>query len=552
MATRLPATHRTSPRQAGRTPDVGLSLGTQASYAWFRKGSAAMQCLLAHDAGTGGNKAVLVDADGQVLATAFAPYPVRHPHPDWAEQSPEDWWRAVVTTTRMVMEQSGAAPGDVLAIAHTTQLLGIVPMAADGRPLRPAIIWLDGRAPEQAERIMRRFLGRRVFAAVAGAELSGKDGLAKLLWLKENEPDVYRQMACFLDVNGYLIHRATGRQVMEWSGASAVAFDLTKKDWLRGVIRHIGLDQTKFPPLVRSIDAVGGLTAAAARECGLLEGTPVFGGGGDAQGAAVGAGAVGEGEGHIYLGTSGWVGVVTRKSPTGRHGVVAMQSAEPERALLFAEMETAGACLKWVADQFYRAEQADPTVGNVYALMDRLVQEVPAGAGSLICTPWMFGERAPIADTWVRSSIFNLSADHTREHLLRAVYEGVAYNLRWIIEVVEREFGFPLPVLRAIGGGAQGAPWMQIIADVTGRRVETVAHPLEAGAVGIALTAAVGLGLYPDFQSLRRIVRVVREFEPQAANAKCYDGLYRAYRKLYSCLRRLYREVNEERFSRGR
>ncbi|HOG48840.1 MAG TPA: FGGY family carbohydrate kinase, partial [Anaerolineae bacterium] len=318
-----------------------------------------MGYLLAHDVGTSGNKAVLVDAGGRVLATAFAAYPVHHPHPDWAEQSPDDWWRAIVTSTHEVLQRSGVAPGRVLAIAHTTQLLGIVPMGGDGRPLRPAIIWLDARAPEQAERIMRRFLGRRVFAAIAGAELSGKDGLAKLLWLKENEPEVYHKMACFLDVNGYLTYRATGVQAMEWSCASAIAFDVQKKDWLRGVIRHIGLDQGKFAPLVRAIDQVGALTPEAARECGLLAGTPVFGGGGDAQGAAAGAGAVCEGDGHVYLGTSGWVGVVTRKSPTGRHGVVCMQSADPARALLLAEMETAGACLKWIADQFYRAERAD-------------------------------------------------------------------------------------------------------------------------------------------------------------------------------------------------
>ncbi|MCJ7723445.1 MAG: FGGY-family carbohydrate kinase, partial [Anaerolineales bacterium] len=223
-------------------------------------------------------------------------------------------------------------------------------------------------------------------------------------------------------------------------------------------------------------------------------------------------------------------------------------SADPHKALLFAEMETAGACLKWIADEFYRAEQADPKIPNVYALMDEKVQTIPPGSDSLVFTPWMYGERAPINDTWVRSTFFNVSADHTREHLLRAVYEGVAYNLRWIIEIVEKKFGFPLPVLRLIGGGARGAPWMQIIADVTGRRVESVAHPLEAGAVGIALTTAVGLGLYPDFEALKNIVRVEHEFKPQATNADCYESLYRAYKRLYDCLHGLYREVNRERF----
>jgi xylulokinase len=506
------------------------------------------QYIVAHDVGTGGNKAVLVDTEGAIHASAFQPYPVHYPRPDWAEQEPEDWWAAVATTTRQVVEQSDVAPQDVLAMIHTTQMLGIVPMGEDSQPLRRAIIWLDGRAPEQAERIMHKFLGRRAFALVAGAELSGKDGLPKLLWLKENEPAVYNDMTCFLDVNGYLTYRATGQMVFEWSCASAIGFDLKKKDWLRGIIRHIGLDEKKLPRLVRSTDRVGGLTAEAARACGLLEGTPVFGGGGDAPGAAVGSGAVGEGEGHIYLGTSGWVGVVTRRTPTGRHGVVSIHSADPGKALLFAEMETAGACLKWIADQFYRHEQADPSIPNVYALMDQDVETIPPGADFLVCTPWMYGERSPVADTWVRSTFFNLSADHTREHMLRSVYEGVAYNLRWMIEIVEKHFGFPLPVLRVIGGGARGAPWMQIIADVTGRRVETVAQPQEAGAVGAALTAAIGLGLYPDFEALKDIVRVEREFEPQTCNAETYDCLYRAYRHIYSCLRGLYREVNEVRF----
>jgi xylulokinase len=504
--------------------------------------------IIAHDVGTGGNKAVLVDTEGDIHATAFHPYPVHYPRPDWAEQEPEDWWNAVAATTRHVLERSGIAPRDVLAMVHTTQMLGLVPMGADAQPMRPAIIWLDGRAPEQAERLMRKFLGRRIFALVAGAELSGKDGMPKLLWLKENEPQVYHGMTCFLDVNGYLTYRATDQMVFEWSSASAFGLDLKKKDWLRGIIRYMGLDMGKFPPLVRSVDQVGGLTAEAARDCGLLEGTPVFGGGGDVPGAAVGSGAVGEGEGHIYLGTSGWVGVVTHKTPTGRHGVVTIHSADPDRALLLAEMETAGACLKWIADEFYRHEQADPNIPNVYALMDQDVDRIPPGSNFLVCTPWMYGERSPVADTWVRSTFFNLSADHSREHLLRAVYEGVAYNLRWMIEIVETHFGFPLPALRVIGGGARGAPWMQIIADVTGRRVETVVNPQEAGAVGAALTAAVGLGLYPDFAALKKVVRVEREFEPQAHNAEVYDCLYQAYQRIYGCLRDLYREVNEVRF----
>jgi xylulokinase len=508
-----------------------------------------MDYILAHDVGTSGNKAVLVDTTGKVQATAFVPYDIQYPRPSWAEQDPETWWHAIVTTTQKVLKSSGIAPGKIIGMVYATQMLGIVPMSASGKPMRPGIIWLDARAPEQSTRMMNKFLGRRVFAMIAGAELSGKDGLPKLLWLKENEPDVYRDMTCFLDVNGYLTYRATGKQVFEWSCASAFGFDLAKKDWLRSIISYMGIDMNKFPPLVRSTDRVGGLTAEAARELGLVEGTPVFGGGGDVSAAATGSGAVTEGDGHIYLGTSGWVGITTRKTPTGQGGVASMQSSDPNKSLLVAETETAGACLKWIANEFYKAEQADPNVPNVYALMDQKVLTIPPGSGSLIFTPWMYGERNPVSDTWVRSTFFNLSADHTREHLLRAVYEGIAYNLRWIIEIIEKKFNYPMPVLRLIGGGVRGAPWMQIIADVTGRRVETVADPLEAGAVGIALTAAVGLGVYPDFETLKKIVGVGREFNPQTANTQCYNELYPAYKKLYSSLRSLYHDVNQERLT---
>lgn len=509
-----------------------------------------MDYILAHDVGTSGNKAVLVDPKGNVHATAFASYEVHYPRPGWAEQEPEDWWRAIAASTNQVMRTGSVAPGNILGMVYATQMLGIVPMSSTGTVIRPAIIWLDARAPEQATRIMNKFLGRHVFAVIAGAELSGKDGLAKLLWLKENEPDVYREMTCFLDVNGYLTYRATGKQVFEWSCASAFGFDLGKKDWLRTIISYVGLDMKKFPALVRSTDRVGGLTSEAAGDCGLLEGTPVFGGGGDAQAAATGSGAVAEGDGHIYLGTSGWVGVITGKNPTGHDGVACMQASDPAKSLLFAEMETAGACLKWIANEFYKAEQADPNIPNVYALMDQKVLTIPPGSGSLVYTPWMYGERSPITDTWVRSTFFNLSADHTREHLLRAVYEGIAYNLRWMIEIVEKKFHFPLPVLRLIGGGVRGDAWMQIIADVTARRVETVADPLEAGAVGIALTAAVGLGAYPDHNALKKIVRIGHVFDPRPENAECYDDLYQTYRQLYVSLRSLYRQVNENRLSK--
>lgn len=507
--------------------------------------------IIAHDVGTSGNKAVLVDIEGRVHGKCFEPYKTYYPCPGWAEQEPEDWWKAVSRTTKLLLEHTGVSPKDVLCVTYATQMLGIIPMDSQAGLLRRAIIWLDNRACQQAERLMRRFLGPRVFALIAGATLCGKDGLPKLLWLKEMEPHIYNRMCCFLDVAGYLFYRSTGNMLMELTGASVFGIDLKKKTWLNSIFRYMGLEPGKFPPLVRSIDKVGELTREAAADCGLLPGTPVIAGAGDAPCAAVGSGAVGEGEGHVYLGISGWVGVVTRRILQGKCGAATIHSADPDKTFLFAETEAAGGCIQWIADEFYKAEKKDPNIRNVYAIMDDEVATVPPGSNYLLFTPWIYGERAPVDDCYVRAAFLNLSAEHTREDMLRAVYEGVAYNIRWIVDIVEREFKFPLPSLRVIGGGAKGKPWMQILADVTHRKVETVCDPQEAGAVGAALVAAVGLGIYPDFESLKKVVKVEAAFEPQPANTEVYDSLFRSYQEAYRSLRGFYRRLNEKRFSEG-
>ncbi len=511
----------------------------------------AGEYIIAHDVGTQGSKAVLTDPQGRIFGSAFEGYKVNYPQTHWAEQEPEDWWRAVAKSTQRLLAESQVAPEDVLCMVFSTQMLGIVPTDAEGASLHSAIIWLDGRAERQAQQLMRKLVHPRIFAAIVGAEATGKDVLPKLMWLQQNAPDLVARTHKFLDVNGYLVHRCTGRMVADWAAASATGlFNLKSKKWDDFLIRFLRAPGDKLPDLLPSNERVGGLTAGAARDLGLLEGMPIICGTGDVLAAAVGSGAVGEGEGHIYLGTSGWVGVVTEKSPTGRHGIATIQSADPTKCFLLAETETAGMCLQWIADQFYHQEQSDPAVENVFALMDAAVEEVQAGSGRIIFTPWMYGERSPVSDVYVRSTFLNLSCDHQREHMLRAVYEGVAYNLGWILEIMSEKFGWRQDAVRIIGGGARGDPWLQIIADVTGKRVEKVANPQEAGAVGAAFIAAIGLGIYPDFQTLKKVVRVTRTFEPKAENAEIYSELFDAYKKVYGALRGIHRQLNQERLSR--
>jgi xylulokinase len=501
--------------------------------------------ILAYDVGTSNNKAVLVDVEGKVHGKSMAPYDISYPQPGWEEQSPDDWWNAVVETTRDVLARTKVSPADILCVVFSTQLLGIVPMDAEGNRMAEGIIWMDNRAPDEAKWIMNKFLGEKMFAAIAGASINGKDGMPKLIWLKKNMPDIYARMKCFLDVNGYLTYRCTGKMVMSWANASAFGMDLQKKTWLSGIFKYVGFDPEKLPSLVRPIDKVGGLTREAAEKLGLLEGTPVMGGGGDVQSAAVGSGAVGEGEGHISIGTSAWVGVVTKRNPTGKNGIATIHSADPGKALLLAQMELAGGCLKWLGDEICRTEKG--TESNIFGFMDSKIEQVPAGSDYLIFMPWMYGERSPIADPYIRSGFLNLTPEHSKEHLMRAVYEGVAYNIRWCVERVQKEYNFPLPALRIMGGGSLGHPWMQIIADVTGKKVETVYNPQEAGGIGIAMAAAVGLGIYKDFDALKNVVSVDRTFIPQPKNRPIYDLLYSSFRDLYGDLRGFYLKLNKQR-----
>jgi xylulokinase len=492
--------------------------------------------IIAHDVGTTDAKAVLIQPDGRPIGRARASYAVHYPRPGWAEQEPDDWWTALCRTTRQLLTECAVRPDQVIGLTASTQLLGVVPVDAASQALHRAIIWLDARAQTEADRLMRKLLGPRVFALIAGETASGKDVAPKLLWLQQHAPAIFKAAHVFLDVQGYLVARATGRQLIDWTAASATGlFDLRHKQWHTLLIRVCGLSIAKLPPLCRPGAIVGGLQQRAADELGLRAGTPVICGAGDVPIAAVGAGATREGAAHIYLGTSGWVGVSTRTARRNPRGVATLQAADPQMLLRFAETETAGACAAWLQQTLFQ---------DSFAAIDAAIERVRPGAERLLFTPWLYGERAPVRDVFARAAFVNLGPQHTRGHMARAVYEGVAYNLRWILDLVQQNNDYRQEALRIIGGGAQSDSWMQIIADVTGRCIERVAAPREAGAIGAALLAAKALRA-PAADQPHAAVEVERVFRPQREHAPVYDELYAVYQRLYPALKPIYRQLNQ-------
>lgn len=505
--------------------------------------------VIAHDVGTSSVKAVLIDIEGEIIASSEEEYGFTYPNPGWVEQDPEDYWKAIVTSTKSVLKASKAKSSEIIGIVFSTQAMGIIPIDKNNNILYNNITWVDGRAEKQAEKLMRRFLGRKVFKLIVGIELTGKDVIPKLMWLKESQPELYKNTDYFLDVNGFLKFRATGNKVAEWSGACTYAFNLKKKDWERIFFKLAGIDTAKLPPLVRSVDNVGGLTEAAAKEMGLETGLPVYGGCDDTQSAAIGTGAIEEGEGHIYLGTSAWVGVMTKREPKFKHGAVCLQSADPSKNLVVGITESAGANLEWMIERFYSMEKQHIKEGSIYDLMDQEAYEVSPGSDHLIFTPWLLGERCPISTTTTRGTIYNLSLEHRRGHFVRALSEGIAYNLRWIIENYDKDFGFKIPSLRITGGGSQNDHWMQIFADVTKRKIITTNQPKMAGAIGAAMCAFVGAGIFKEFSAVQNMVGKNKEFLPNPENFEIYDPLFQDYKNIYASLKTVYEHSNSKRFN---
>jgi xylulokinase len=507
--------------------------------------------IVSHDVGTGGSKAVLTDMAGSIIASSFEPYPVYHPHPQWAEQDPRDWWNAVTVSTQRVIKESKIKPNQVVGMGFATQMLGVLPVDSAGNPLRSAIIWMDGRADEQAARLVRRFGGSRVIMTVAGAVPSGKDVICKILWIKDKEPQIFADTHKFLDVTGYLVYKCTGNMVIDHTGAGVTGFLKNKtREWDPFFARLLGVPLEKMPDVKSSIEVVGLLTREAAGEMGLEPGTPVIGGMGDVPAAATGSGALENGDAHIYLGTSGWLCISTSKVKNlGKNGIVSVVSADPEMFIMIGETETAGACLKWFAENFATTEEMEKAGQSgdemaIFTVLDEVAAKVEPGSKRLLFTPWMFGERAPVTDTTLRAAFVNLSLDHEREHLLRAIYEGVAYNCRWLVDAVGKA-GFRCRTLRTIGGGARSDVWMQILSDVTRREVEAVETPQEAGAMGCALAVAVALKEYESYREIKKIIKVRKTFEPNPDCCSEYDELYDVFRCLHGNLTGVCRALNE-------
>ncbi len=495
--------------------------------------------VMAHDLGTTGNKATLYDREGALIGSAFESYATHYPRAGWAEQDPEDWWQAVCTSSRRLLEACGVAGREVAVISFSGQMMGCVPLGRDGRALRAAIIWADQRAVEQ-----ERWLAERVSPAdvyrITGHRLSPSYSLCKLLWLRTHAPDVYRAAHKFVHAKDAMVARLTGAFVTDLSDASGTnLLDLEGARWSERILEAAEIEPTLLPALHSSLDIVGEVGRAVSDEVGVPAGTPVVIGGGDGPCAAAGAGVVSAGSAYNYVGSSSWIALASAQpilDPQQRTFTFA--HIVPGMFMPTGTMQAAGASYQWVRDQLCPLEvvAAQALGWSPYELMNAEAERSPLGANGLLFLPYLLGERSPRWNPRARGAFVGLTVRHARADLLRAVLEGVSMNLRVILDAL-REQGAQIEAMRLIGGGARGRLWAQIMADVYGIPVERLAVLEEATSMGAAMAGGIGVGLYPDFEAMaERMNRVVETIEPQPEAKSAYEALYSIFEQTYWAL----------------
>ncbi len=488
-----------------------------------------MAFFLGIDVSTTATKALLIGADGQVVGVASSEYNYETPRPMWTEQHPHLWWQATVSSIRRVLAESGVNPADVQGVGLTGQMHGLVLLDENGEVLRPAILWNDQRTAAECDEIRAR-LGKERLIQITGNDALTGFTAPKILWVRNNEPEIFARARHILLPKDYVRYRLTGEYAIDKAdGAGTLLFDLSQRDWSRAVLEALEIDPAWLPPTFEGPEVTGTISPQAAEETGLKADTPVMAGGGDQSAQAVGVGAVEPGIVALTLGTSGVVFASTQEpfiEPEGR--LHSFCHAVPGRWHLMGVMLSAGGSLRWYRDTVATGLDFDTLLAPAAA--------VPPGSEGLLYLPYLTGERTPYPDPLARGAFVGLTVRHTQAHMTRAVLEGVAFGLRDSFELMKAVGLAEITQVRASGGGARSPLWRQILADVLGVELVTV-NTTEGAAYGAALLAATGAGAFPDVPTAcAEVVTVTGRTTPGPAS-RFYEEMYPLYRALYPALR---------------
>ena len=502
-----------------------------------------MSTLLGIDIGTSGTKVIAIDESGKLVASASVEYDYSAPKPLWAEQDPALWWDAVCDCCRRIAAQIGNE--EIAGIGLSGQMHGLVMLDENGGVLRPAILWNDGRTQKQCDEITQTLGLETLVRETANPALTGFTA-PKILWVRENEPEIYERTRMMLLPKDYVRYQLTGEFATEVSDASGtLLLNVPQRQWSHVVCEGLDIPLAHLPRVYESYEVSGQISARAAQLTGLKVGTPVVGGGGDQAAGAVGNGIVQSGIISVTTGTSGVVfAFADTPAVDPQLRMHTFCHAVPGKWHVMGVMLSAGGSLRWYRDTLARSEKSVAAHMNIdaYELIAREADTVAPGAEGLLFLPYLSGERTPHPDPLARGAFVGLTVRHTKAHMARAVLEGVSYGLRDSLEIM-KSMGVSIGNVRCSGGGAKSSVWRQIQADVFGFPLSTIAID-EGPALGVALLAGVGTGIYANVEeACNAVVKVARGASVIEENARVYDRYYRVYGGLYPALKATFGEL---------
>lgn len=492
--------------------------------------------LLGIDIGTSACKAALFDRKGQVLAAANGEYPVYYPEEGWAEQNPEEWWSAVCEAVRQVIRKAGIQPEEIAGVGIDGQSWSAIAIDKGGKVLTNTPIWMDTRAQSICDRLNEE-IGEDEIFRIAGNSLQPSYTTAKILWYKENFPEVYSKIYKILQSNSYIAFKLTGQISQDLSqGYGLHCFDMRTGQWDEEMCRKMGIPRDFLPEIVPSDRIIGTVTKKTAEESGLAEGTPVAAGGLDAACGTLGAGVIHSGETQEQGGQAGGMSICIEKYQADPRLILGFHVI-PGKWLLQGGTTGGGGVMRWFEREFadYERLMREQTGISSFDQLNEIAEKVKPGCDGLVFLPYMAGERSPIWNPYAKGVFYGLDFSKTKGHMVRACMEGVAFSLRHNLETAE-EAGAKAEILRAMGGSANSLLWTQIKSDVTGKTMAVPASDT-ATTLGAALLAGVGTGFYKDYEeAVAETVKVTRKHQPDPEKKAVYDKNYETYLELYRSL----------------
>jgi xylulokinase len=517
--------------------------------------------ILAIDLGTSGMKVALITVSGKVLGWESELVQLILTPDGGAEQSPEEWWQAFLSAAGRLIKQNQAAGPKVIAVCASTQGEGTVAVDKAGNALGNAILWMDMRGAPYLHKQLKGVInidGAGIsnilrFVRLTGGmpSMTGKDPAAHMLFIRDTLLDVYARTFKFLNVLDYINLRLTGEFVATYDSIlTSWVTDNRNPDSIQyneSLIRTLGIDREKLPDVVACTKVIGNLRSDVANALGLSQNVKVVAGAIDNTAAAIGAGTVEDFALHLYIGTSSWMAAhVPFKKTDIASSLASIPCAMPSRYLLTALQATAGGNLTFLRDNIlYHKDELlqEADVPDIFKVLDQIADRVPAGANGVMYTPWIWGERAPVEDRTLRAGLYNLSLNNTREDIIRAFLEGIAFNTRWLLSPVEKFLGQKVKSINIVGGGAQSDVWCQIFADVMHVEIKQVADPIYANARGAAWIGAVGLGEI-KFSDIHQLVQFKCAYAPQVKNHALYDEKFDIFKSIYKQMKDIHHRLN--------